>query len=624
MDVQCSCGVTLEITAEHLAQDAHCPQCGTRVNDLVQTAVQSPAAVPPTPGTQVAAVMREAAQAAPKISCVNHPAAAASYNCMSCNKPICSICFKQFGYFCGADCKTTAAASTGDDSGPEDSTTATQLIMKRLGTAGKIGAGVLATIAVAIVGYLIFAKITAPRPTILASMAVDSRVATIKVAPMANDATLARISDDITSLQLATQARNWKPIPLLSLERQRTISKEDDDISFYRYRRASLEWKLTHDRYAVLASSRQIVVLDGQTGKVVWELFKNDVTLGGFLSHRDGLLCSWQLGNVNRIVNFRWDTGAEAWSHSDPNCSTPQMILGDAYVFAIYPVKPPAATPTRTESDEEQQEPPATAPVPTTTHIARLLALNDGRVLAEQGINLTGNITLKRAGRLILVNAGTDLFIFDGTAIPAFKLTIKDTFRAAAVNESVLAVSVGSELLAYHPKTGQPLWSRQDIPTVKLVEAPNNILYALLESHTNTLASTELTKYRAAKISLEGRASPVHVRGIAKLDGATGKTLWGVRNIGQEIILHGDQLFSFDTFSWRETESIYSAHIGEYGIRRLSPKSGKEIWTYMQKGFIWQQFLRDDGSFLLLTSAEFPPDRPDPSIAYNISHFAAK
>ena len=80
-----------------------------------------------------------------------------------------------------------------------------------------------------------------------------------------------------------------------------------------------------------------------------------------------------------------------------------------------------------------------------------------------------------------------------------------------------------------------------------MVVGPDSGVYVTISLEKNEIQQGEAKKYYTADILRGGMGKPLPpFRALVKLDPQTGKTRWGVRNVGQKLFFEGDKLFVID------------------------------------------------------------------------------
>jgi len=105
---------------------------------------------------------------------------------------------------------------------------------------------------------------------------------------------------------------------------------------------------------------------------------------------------------------------------------------------------------------------------------------------------------------------------------------------------------------------------------------------------------------------------------LMKLDPQNGSTSWGVRNIGGEVAFIKDNAYVFDTVVETRLLSDTGPSVTYHSIHCLSPRNGKEIWTYIKTGEIHEHVILGDQVFLAVTEGNALGPRENPSYNYRL------
>ena len=111
-------------------------------------------------------------------------------------------------------------------------------------------------------------------------------------------------------------------------------------------------------------------------------------------------------------------------------------------------------------------------------------------------------------------------------------------------------------------------------------------------------------------------------RALVKLDPQTGKTRWGVRNIGQKLFFEGDKLFVVDML---EQTSLIANQImvGGHSIQCRSARNGQELWSYVKTGNLYNSEVTG-GKVFIVMSEDPPSGRERSSCNYQLQLVEAK
>src|SRR5262249_20656443 len=152
---------------------------------------------------------------------------------------------------------------------------------------------------------------------------------------------------------------------------------------------------------------------------------------------------------------------------------------------------------------------------------------------------------------------------------------------------------------------------------------PNGDVYVAIELSKEKVHEGEAEKYRIAEVDKGGMGAP-HPPYITllRLDPQTGKTLWGVRNIGRNVLFAGDQLYVIDPLE-QTSRPANQVFVGGNSVQCLPPKSGKVLWSYVKTGDLYHHEL-DGKKVYLVTADDRPASYEHPSLSYNLLLVEAK
>jgi hypothetical protein len=91
-----------------------------------------------------------------------------------------------------------------------------------------------------------------------------------------------------------------------------------------------------------------------------------------------------------------------------------------------------------------------------------------------------------------------------------------------------------------------------------------------------------------------------------------------VRNIGGELVFAKDNVYVFDTTVETRLLSDTGPSVTYHSIHCLSPRNGKEIWTYIKTGDVHEHAILGDQAFLAVTEGNVLGSRENPSYNYRL------
>ena len=623
--IDCTCGGQFQILNEQVAPRVLCPYCGANAAELL---------------AQAAPPAAEEAPASFKIACATHPGAQATHNCMNCGKPLCMECVRANGYYCGAECRAAVEAAEPDaaDQGIEERAAVGEQLdrtMVKLGKALKIATIVAAVAGLGWVGFAIFQKYTAPTGQVIGQTAVLSEIASFHVNLAGPDSALVQANDDLSLLQLATGQKLWT-LNLTTLEEPPTPRKfpvTGEDIPLPSKYRDSLRVAGVNGDTVLLQSSRQLVALNLQDGQPRWKFFDPSAYLGVVTVHDQGVWCA--MGN--QFVNFALADGARTYAVTNENVSQ-TFLAGDRVALVSYRSKESA----KADLDEgevltagshapfdpkavlaQAMGKPVPTAAPTAAYSLRFVSAIDGHPIGQTTLELPGYLRFEKFDNLLCAVAGPQLLAFGDNADPDWKATLPGDARDLAAGGGVVAALTDSGIVALDAKTGQTKWTRTGLDAAKVAVGPDGSVYVTIQLSKEQALQGEAEKYRIADIAKGGMGTPhPPYTALVRLDPATGKTVWGLRNIGQTVFFVGDKLYVVDHL---EQTNLLAAQvfIGGHSVHCLASRTGKILWSYVKTGELHQEELAGNQVFVV-TSDDRPAGTEHPTQGYNLVLIGAK
>ncbi|HXI84965.1 MAG TPA: PQQ-binding-like beta-propeller repeat protein [Verrucomicrobiae bacterium] len=656
IEITCSCGGTLEVLNEEVAKGVHCPRCGALASDLLAQAEQPDAVEEAGP--------TETEEPRFQVFCVNHPEEYATQNCMNCAKPLCMICVREKGYYCSDECRAAVSASEPSmATGTERVSADDNKFESVIGGVVKITKfALLAAVifGVGYIGYIIYLSKWGPHPRITSSMDVMAGIDGFKVVMVDPAHTLVQAEDELSLVNLTTTQKLWK-VDLHALEEPYSLPKKassDSEFSFdsskFRDPLSILEVK---GDSVILRSRRQLVVLNAQTGAVAWKFFRPDTSLLQVLPHDDGLLCvfghNMSAGKTAppHAASLALADGHELWSDTNALAYAAAVpIPGKRIVTAVLDTPKKTAS---SDSDygeitasgwdvnafrsamfsriqnamekgsfdlETTADGPETEPdTPSQNYTVRFRSLETGTETGHQTVSLKHTPQIQQIDRFTCLVAGRDLLVFENGNEPLWQSTLPASVRLVAAGGDVFAVAAGDQVIALDAKTGKQKWSRAKLKPTRLVVGPDGGVYATVTLSKPDFTQNEAKSFRIEDTSTDGTTDPrAPVTFLMKLDPQKGSTSWGVRNIGGEVVFIKDKAYVFDTVVEMRLLSDTGPQVTYHSIHCLSPRNGKEIWTYIKTGDVHEHVILGDSVFLIVTEGSVLGSREHPSYNYRL------
>jgi outer membrane protein assembly factor BamB len=637
IEISCSCGGTFEVLNEQVARRVRCPRCGALASDLLAQAEQA--------GTGEETGQTEAPEPRFQISCSNHPDAQATQNCLNCGKPLCMACVRERGYFCSDECRDTVRANEPTMVTDTDRVSADDDKFERVITAivafSKVALLVAVVFGVGYTGYAIYQSKWGPRPQITSSMEVrcGPMFRTVVLDP---PRVLVQAEDELSLVNLATKETLWK-VDLHGLEEPYSPPKQSSSASKFSFDpskfRDPLELVEVKGDNVVLCSERQLIAVNAQTGAVNWKFFEAD----RFLSHvmvTDDSVFGIVMGNYTskappQSVAVCWalDDGSQRWSDANGRQYAASLVTPGNHLMTLAVEAPKTNAQDESEAEltasgldvgafrgamfakiqgamasgsmdidstaADDESPP---PGPTRNYVLQVHAVASGSTEGQSTVALAGTPHFEPLARHVCVVAGREVLAFADGPEPSWRATIPGVPLFLAEGGDVVAAATKDRIIALDANSGKLRWSRGGIRPQRLSVGPDGAVYAMLSYSRDEFAGSEAKTFRIEEISIGGTTDPrAPVVVLVRLDPKTGKTAWGVRNIGQELVFGRDAIFVFDYTVELRLLSNTGLNVGYHSIHCVSPKNGKELWTYLKAGDMHDHTIKDGKAFLVVT-----------------------
>ena len=652
IEITCSCGRNFEVLNEEVAKRMRCPRCGALAADLIAAAEQGGGVEESQP--------TEASAPQFQVFCVNHPDQYATQNCMNCAKPLCMICVRERGYYCSDECRATVSASepsavTDSEAGSLDDTRIQRVmgaivsVTKLLLLVGIIGgAGYL--------GYNIYLSKWGPRPQITSS--VDTIAGSFRTVVLDPTRVLVQADDELSLVNLTTKEKLWK-VDLHALEEPYTAAKRassDSDFSFDASKfRDPLSLAEVKGDNIVLNSERQLVTVNAQSGDVKWKFFEP----AGYLSHvtvTDEGVFGIVSGDYtatgrphSRAACWALDDGTQRWSDTNGQQYAAAMVTPDSRLMTLREESPKPAAAGESQSDitasgldvnafkstmykkiqtamakgdmniDSAAEDEDTPPGPTRNYVLQFYAVATGASLGQSTVALAGVPRVEPLAKLVCVVAGREVLAFRDNTEPAWRVTLPAAPQLLAEGGDVVAIATKDRVLALDANSGTQRWIRDKVNPQRLFVGPDGGVYAMISIPRPEFDQSEAKKFRIEDISIGGTTDPrLPVTALVRLDPKSGKTAWGVRNIGRELVFAPDAVFVFDSTTELRLLSDTGLNVSYHSIHCVSPKSGRELWTYLKTGEMHDHTIKDGKGILVTTEGTALGTPAHPSYTYRL------
>ncbi|HUK83678.1 MAG TPA: PQQ-binding-like beta-propeller repeat protein [Verrucomicrobiae bacterium] len=630
IEIQCSCGAEFEVLNEQVAQRVRCPRCGAKASDLIAGAGGAPA--------------EEAQPAQFQVPCGVHPDRIATHNCMNCGKPLCMDCVRERGYYCSDVCRDAVKAAepdaaTGDSREMGASLERMERSMERLGGWLKKLGGVAVIAGIGYIGFVVYQRVTAPKGQVTSAIMNPALVEAFRVKLLQPDLVVVAANDELSLVQLSSGQKQWT-VSLPTLEEKVTPPKRVADSSEelpmgdIEYRDA-LRFGEVHGDHILVYSSRQIIDFDSKTGSVRWKFFDPKASIRDLVVHDDGVWCA--LDYSQRFVNLSLADGATTCTYSNQGVMQ-SACVGSRVALVSQVFK--AQTPRDEESEvltagsanpidvralmATAQGKPAPAPrAPAADYRVTFVTPTDGRVVAEESLSVSGFPKVEALGNLLVMIGDQELVVFGDDGKLKWKATMPAEPQEVAHGSDLLVVTSEQGVVAFDANSGQQKWTRTGLKAGNVVIGPDSGVYVTISLTKAEIQQGEAEKYRIADIVRGGMGMPLPpFRALVKLDPRTGKTRWGIRNIGDKVFFDGDKVFVVDELE--QTNFLANQiMVGGHSVRCLSARNGKELWSYVKTGDLYHSEVA--GSKVFIVISEDPPSgRQRASCNYQLQLVEAK
>ena len=654
IEITCSCGGQFEVINEQVAQRVRCPKCGTLASDIIAQAQQG--------DDMGEATAEETQEPRFNVACAIHPDRQATHNCMNCAKPLCMVCVRENGYYCSDECRDAVDAaepSIATDRTPVGA--GDEKLERTLGIIfGLIKKAVLLGLVLGLgyVGFLTYQKYWGPRPQITASLDIVS--GEFKAVTLDATRTIVQTDDELSLINLTTSQKVWK-VDLHPLEEPYTPPKSDGaapesefSVDPSKFSDPLMLADVKGDN-AVLRSYRQLVVVNTQTGAVKWKFFQPDTMLDEVLVHDDGVLCVLSTrgkGNKTsppRAACFAFVDGHELWADANASAYAAAVPIPGKRIVTAKLEKPKSATPGSPEEQEftasgmdvgafrgamygrisramasgsmdveEVMDTEETEKdLPAQNYTLRFQSLENGAEAGLLSVSLKGPPQIDQVGPFACVVAGHDLYVFENGSQPLWQTTLPAAPRVLATGGEIFAVGAGDQVIALDAKTGQQKWVRTKLKASRVVVGLDGGVYATVKMSRNDFRQSEAKDFRIDDISTGGTTDPrAPVTFLMKLDAKNGATSWGVQNIGGDLVFDKDKVYVFDTTTEIRLLSNTGLNTTFHSIHCLSPRNGKELWTYINTGTVHHHVILNDKAFFVTTEGNSLGSLSRPSYVY--------
>jgi outer membrane protein assembly factor BamB len=495
------------------------------------------------------------------------------------------------------------------------------------------------------IGWAVYKHFWGPRGRVTASVSTASAMALFKASLVEPDLAAVQANNDLMLIRLSSKEKIWS-LNLASLEKKYVPPKAMDeaarqsiDAEAIAQFRDPLRFVEAAGGSLLLHSDRQLMVVDAKTGNVKWEFFSPDVSIDHAQLHSAGVLCKLREFSTDfrrrnlRLVNFALDNGAETWSVSEG------LTYGDNLVIshnqAAWLSRQPSPAPARgtlTAAPEAMREAMEQfgfdadeewnyaddARAAATKFDLNVVSLADGKSVATQTFALVGFAALEHVGEYLCVRSRDRLVMLKSGAEPIWEKPLDAKPQRLASGGAVLAVATEKNLVAYDIATGRERWSRAGLEIEQLAVGADGAVFATVRVSSEEAKQGEAAKYRLTGFPGAGMTDPrAPVTVLLKLDPDSGKTLWGVRDVGRDLKITPEGIYAFDHVTQLNLLASQGPFVGYYSVRCLKPQNGKEAWAYEGRGDLYHHELA--GKKVFLVTAKDPPEgRANPRCNYDL------
>ena len=661
IDVYCTCGAHYQVLNEQVAARTRCQKCGTPAADVLGQSSEATEAEPSAePAAEPAAEPVESAEPQFQIPCCNHPDQLATQNCMNCAKPLCMDCVRERGYYCSDECKQSVEAAEPDataaDSAELDAV-AEQVghSMQLLGVWAKRLAKVAALVAVGWIGWMVYEWVTAPKGQVTAKLGVMTGVDNFEARMIGPDLVVVQSDDGLSLMKLSTQAKLWTA-SLSALEEKveppprKNISPEMA-VFLPREYHDPLQFADVQGDNVIVHSGRQIIDFDLKTGAVKWKFFDPTISIESAMVHEGGVWCSiapnWSSKSQGKtwFADYSLADGAPAWSYTNQGEYVVEMVCASDRVALLFQAPRTNAAASRMDEDlptnakGEVTAGPAekfslqkllaqakgeTETGPASDFTVRFFALADGHTIGQTNLSLSGRPQLEQIGSHLCLVSGKDLTAFDNGASPAWQVTLPSQIESIGGGGSLILAATSEGLTAINAGSGQQKWTRKDLPARgPMAIGPDGSVYVTIALPKEKEQVTEAKNFRNAEIAAVGSRIPGEpITTLLKLDPQTGKTRWGVKNIGRHLLFSTTGVYVFDAIQQINLLANQMA-VGTFSVQVLSPRNGKEMWAFRKASDLCR-FQMLSNQVFLVTDDDAAFGREHPTRNYQLQLVEAK
>jgi outer membrane protein assembly factor BamB len=531
------------------------------------------------------------------------------------------------------------------------------------------------------VGFFAYVEFLGPRGRLTATMATFSDMETFHAKMIQPDLVIAQSDDELFAAKMSSQQKLWsKDLRALEqkweMPKPKATKAIPDSPGFaeglggyteggQKEYRDRLHFTEANGHYIVVSSKRQLLCFDSNDGSLLWQYYQTNTSVHILAVHEGGILCTispsygGSRGAKSQTVNLAFADGKEKWTWPE----NVEQILpwngklvfiggaarGDASLTSAAGKKP-ANKPLEGEEANENQSAMAGS-YAVGVMALRFISPADGKPISQKALDLPGATELEIIGTKLFVLSGQQLMVFESGTEPVLKTKLLDTpmpfasegLGISSLNDSPLAAmgagTMGSSsvagrkfanggdaiamktakgILTLDGKTGQQKWVRSGIPAEHLAVAPDGSVYATITLSKDEANKGEAATFRPAVVTEGGFPFPAEgITALLKLDAKTGKTLWGVRNIGRRVMFPEKDLYVIDTVEKVHLFSGNEMFAGHLAVRSLAPRSGKDNWLIMEKAELHHLQFVDKKLFLVITD-EAPAGRVNPKCNYKM------
>ncbi len=415
--------------------------------------------------------------------------------------------------------------------------------------------------------------------------------------------------------------------------------------------RDKLDFAALHQNHLLLKSGRQLIAANAETGKVNWKFFDFKTNLGEAIPHDGGLLVQVaEFRKPPQWINFAWADGHSSWKMKSRNDSiTDTVVIGKQLAMLrmeipkkhrrqidgeteipegeemtddgeTMPEEDGTETPPlEGEKLEEEMTEPDDAPISddatpeakaaaivaktlgkalgtnsgkqSLQYTLELVSLADGKTATENTIKTTIPPQLSVQNGLIVMMAGRVVTLFDDSGQRIGKAELDAPAGVLIANRDLIVTKIERKLIGISVATGQEKWTREIHPVELLAFGPDGSVYATIRIDKREIKNGEAKTYGVADILYNYMDATDSVLALVQIDPLTGKTLWGIKNIGEHVFFSDQHVYVSDFVEPTALDTGDLA-MGSYGLRCIRPQDGKIVWSYLQKGKLHEHQVR--------------------------------